>query len=98
MNFDSQAHFTSWLERTKAGKRYSAAADVASERDRIWFEQHAGAEKYLRRLIKDEFPPFTPKLLHATFVLVQQIRPGVRKRTPMTAAAVHVQKRQKGGV
>lgn len=97
MNFDSQEHFTAWVERTKAGKHHSAAADMASERDRIWFEQHAGADRYVRRLIKGEFPPFTPNLLHATFVLVQQIKPGARTRIPMTAAIVHVL-RKNGGV
>ena len=88
MKFETQEQFTAWCERTPAGKRHSAASETATERDRIWFERHPVAESYTRRAIADEFPPTEPQPAKATLVLVHQIRPGVRMRTPISKYAV----------
>lgn len=60
---------------------FAEAIDRASEGDRIWFELHPDAEYRERPPIDGEFWPH--QFTRADFVLVHQIRPGFRVRTPM---------------
>ena len=52
-----------------------AAVDRASEKDRVFFEQHPGARHYFRKYIPGESP-----LAAIVFTKVTQIFPGCRAR------------------
>lgn len=82
MHFDNQEQFKAWVERTPAGRRHAKAADQASEQDRLWFEANPGQTRYVRPVVKGEFPPFAG-LRSVSQVLVLQVQPGVRLRHPL---------------
>ncbi len=63
-----------------AGTPLGAVMDETSERDRVWFEEHPGVTHYTRPQAEGEFPlPQTRGV-----VWVEQIKPGVRIRVPLT--------------
>jgi hypothetical protein len=57
------------------------AIDRASESDRTWFELHPEAEYRERPEVDGEFWPKPP--FRVAFVLIFQVRPGVRARYAM---------------
>ena len=58
--------------------------DAAMDNDRSWFAFHPGRRLRLRRLLPFEFEPEGP-FSDDTYVLVMQLKPGVRTRTPFGA-------------
>lgn len=65
---------------------YASATDRASERDRIWFEEHPEAFQRVRDYIAGEFREEVPPIDHK--ILVTQIKPGVRARTSIPPVVV----------
>ncbi len=61
-----------------------AAIERASESDRVYFEEHLGADCYLRPRVPGEMGPFEDECSPADFpfMRVTQIRPGLRTREP----------------
>ncbi len=56
------------------------AIDFASDQDRRWFADHPGGRRYQRAPVEYEFPELGGPVL---YVVVTQIRPGVRVRMPV---------------
>ena len=76
------------LRGTEAGE----AIDRACESDRLWFERHPGESVRIRPLMSGEFAPFADPV--ESLMLVRQLFPGSRLRTPLPLLGVgHGQRR-----
>ncbi len=64
------------------GDKYKQVTEQASEDDRRWFERHPNATMRLRPYVFGEFLPGAHDS-SLQYVLVRQIRPGVRQREPL---------------
>src|SRR5437899_11807 len=59
----------------------SATTELVTKKDKEWFEQHPGEYYYVRPYVPGEAPrQFTDT---SPYVLVRQIRPGLRERRPI---------------
>lgn len=70
-------------------KRPQTIAAVVSAQDRAYFEQHPEASRYIRKAVACELGP--PAALYAgAYIIVTQLRPGVRHRRLMRTEVPNV--------
>ena len=70
-------------ESVRAPPLFSDIVDYICEQDKKYFEENPGRSLYLRHYAPGEFWPL--KFNEHTWVLVKEISPGLRMRTPCTA-------------
>lgn len=70
-------------------KQSKTIADAVSSQDRAYFEQHPQATTYIRKAVACEMGP-PAALYRGAYVIVTQLRPGVRHRRLMRVEVPNV--------